>query len=162
MTIKSRKLQAATSYKLPLLIIHLSVAFVKAKNGTVLPSQSIDARQKKWYTISIKGGDQTPEPARAESELNMNQAERFTKARELAVNIYMNVEGQPQVAVGSWIVDTEEGLVRLTAQAVKGEVDVAEEVANYQFELQERATRAAAKKAEKDVKVAKAKAAKAE
>ena len=88
----------------------------------------------------------------------MTQAEKFAKVREQAVANYTNLNGQAQIGVGTWAVETEYGWAKITVQAVKGEFDVNEAVANFEFEMQERETKAAQRLAAKEAKVAKAKA----
>jgi len=83
----------------------------------------------------------------------MTQAEKFAKVREQAVEQFTNLNGQAKIGVGTWAVETENGWAKVTVQAIKGEFDVAEAVANFEFEMQERETKAKAREAAKEAKV---------
>ncbi len=82
----------------------------------------------------------------------MTQAEKFLAVRAEAQEKFLNLpeENVYQVAVGSFVVETENGWAKITVQAIKGnDYDPAEEEANYQFELEQKRVAREAKLAEK-------------
>lgn len=87
----------------------------------------------------------------------MKQAERMAAVRNEAVEKFVNF-GEVEnfkVGVGTFVAKTENGWAKVTVQAVKdGEFDAEQAKADYEFDMNERATKAAKRKAEAEAKKA--------
>lgn len=97
----------------------------------------------------------------------MTQAEKMAKARELAVESLNLPENAVQIGVGEYAFATDEGIVKVKVSAVKdAEYDLEQAKTDFEFDQNEKLTKAKQRKAESDAKkqadIAKKEKAKAE
>ena len=83
----------------------------------------------------------------------MTQAERMAKARENAVAMLNLPEKRWHTAVGTYVVETPDGYVKITVSAVKDEDFNPEQAqSEYEFDREEARVKAEKRKAEADAK----------
>lgn len=83
----------------------------------------------------------------------MTQAEKMALARDLAVASLTLPEQKYQVGPATYVIETEQGYVKVTVSAVKGtDYDPAEEQAQYEYERAEAKAKADERKAKAEAK----------
>ena len=83
----------------------------------------------------------------------MTQAEKMALARDLAVQALNLPEQKYQIGPATYVIETEQGYVKVAVSAIKGaDYDAAEAQAQYEYDRAEAQTKAEKRKAEAEAK----------